>query len=532
MYYQQIDYKPEEILIYLRKSRSDDPLLSVEEVLQRHETILSEWASTHLTAPIPEENIYREIVSGETIEARPEVQKMLKRMESPAVKAVLVVEIQRLSRGDLEDAGRLIKLFRYTNTQVITPQRTYNIDDEYDRDAFERELKRGNEYLEYTKRILSRGRLQSVLEGNYVGSKAPYGWDRGWVTVGKKQCPTLVRNAESDVVVLIFKLCSEDHMSPGAIAKHLDQMGILPRSGKHWNASTIRGILSNPHHNGKVVWDARKTVTTVEDQEILKSRPRNTDGCIIATGRHEALIPDNVFETVQDRLHRHTRESFHKELINPFAGLLYCSCGHAMVYRIYKRPDGSLRSAPRYLCNDSSFCRTGSCTVTELTELVCQILEEHIKAFKVELDQMEDGGTLQKQLEVLTRRKAELEKKEISQWEKYSEEKMPKEVFEFLNRKVLYEKEENQKALDKALAAVPDRTIYEQKIYQFEDAVAALRSGSATAKAKNRILKSCIQRIEYHRGTPKRIKRSSDTLLPVGGRWNSPPIELSVQLKY
>ena len=29
--------------IYLRKSRADDPLLSVEEVLSKHETILDEW---------------------------------------------------------------------------------------------------------------------------------------------------------------------------------------------------------------------------------------------------------------------------------------------------------------------------------------------------------------------------------------------------------------------------------------------------------------------------------------------------------
>lgn len=65
----------------------------------------------------------------------------------------MVVDVQRLSRGDLEDCGRLIKLLRYTGTKVITPQKIYDLDDEYDRDAFERELKRGNEYLEYFKRF-------------------------------------------------------------------------------------------------------------------------------------------------------------------------------------------------------------------------------------------------------------------------------------------------------------------------------------------------------------------------------------------
>ena len=35
-------FTPEEILDYLRKSQSDDPLLTVEEVLQKHESILDE----------------------------------------------------------------------------------------------------------------------------------------------------------------------------------------------------------------------------------------------------------------------------------------------------------------------------------------------------------------------------------------------------------------------------------------------------------------------------------------------------------
>ena len=172
-YLQELNIKPEQILVYLRKSRADDPNLTVEEVLARHETILNEWISRNLSGDVPQENRFREVVSGETISDRPEIQKILKIMESPYVKAILTVEVQRLSRGDLEDAGRLIKLLRYTNTLVITPQKTYDLCDEYDRDAFERELKRGNEFLEYQKKIMGRGRLLSVSQGNYIGSVPP-----------------------------------------------------------------------------------------------------------------------------------------------------------------------------------------------------------------------------------------------------------------------------------------------------------------------------------------------------------------------
>jgi DNA invertase Pin-like site-specific DNA recombinase len=151
------DYKKlftaKEILDYLRKSQSDDPLMTVEEVLQKHETILDEWAEKHLGEKVPEENKFREVISGETLKGRPEINRILRMIESPKYKAVVVVEPQRLTRGDLEDIGKLMKLLKHTNTYVITPPKTYDLRDEYDWDAFERELKRGNDYLEYTKRF-------------------------------------------------------------------------------------------------------------------------------------------------------------------------------------------------------------------------------------------------------------------------------------------------------------------------------------------------------------------------------------------
>ena len=186
-----IGLSPDEILEYLRKSRTDDPLLDVTEVLERHETMLDEWAEKNLGGKVPEENKFREVVSGETIDSRPRLLDLLKKIESPKIKAILIVEVQRLGRPDLEDIGRLSKLFRYTNTLIITPTKTFDLRNEYDREAFERELMRGNEYLEYTKKIMNRGRLLSVQQGNFIGNKAPYGYRKITVTEGKKKCHTL-----------------------------------------------------------------------------------------------------------------------------------------------------------------------------------------------------------------------------------------------------------------------------------------------------------------------------------------------------
>ena len=192
MYREMPHFDPDEILVYLRKSRSDDPTLTVEGVLSKHKSILTEWAEKNLEGPIPEENCYREVISGgESIHSRPEFKKLLKRMESPKIKAVLVVECARLGRPDLEEIGKLSKLFRYTNTYIITPQRIFDLRDEYDREAFEREMMRGNEYLEYTKKILGRGKELSLRQGYYINAVVPYGYERDWVYEGKRKRPSL-----------------------------------------------------------------------------------------------------------------------------------------------------------------------------------------------------------------------------------------------------------------------------------------------------------------------------------------------------
>ena len=65
-------------LMYLRKSRQDDPNETVAEVLAKHETILQEWAKRDLGYEIQEEFIYREVVSGgESIDEREEMRKVI-----------------------------------------------------------------------------------------------------------------------------------------------------------------------------------------------------------------------------------------------------------------------------------------------------------------------------------------------------------------------------------------------------------------------------------------------------------------------
>ena len=276
MYKQYPIFYNYETMEYGRKSRFDDPYLSVDEVLEKHARIIKEYAERHLGGPIPEENKFQEVGSGESIDDRPEMLRLLKAIESPKIKAIIVVDVQRLSRGDLEDAGRLIKLLRYTNTYVITPGKIYDLRDEYDRDAFERELKRGNEYLEYFKKISLRGKLDSVREGNYIGSVPPYGFNRIVKDNGKKVCHTLEeRKDQADIVRLVFEWYCNGDIGVTAICRRLEAMGVkTPGGGDIWRTPMIFSMLENVHYIGCVRWIWCRTIKIIEDQEIKKLRPK------------------------------------------------------------------------------------------------------------------------------------------------------------------------------------------------------------------------------------------------------------------
>lgn len=491
-----------EVLEYGRKSRTDDPLMSVEEVLEKHSKILQEYAERNLGGPIPEENKYKEVVSGESLDSRPEITRMLKTIESPKYKAILIVEVQRLSRGDLEDAGRLIKVLRYTNTYVITPTKIYDLRDEYDRDAFERELKRGNEYLEYYKKIQARGKLASVAEGNYVGSVAPYGFERVKVEDDKKCYFTLKEKPEeANVVRMIFDWYVNEGMGTQNICNRLIKMGIKTKTGKKiWEPSIIFAMLENVHYIGMVRWNWRKTVKIIEDQEIKEKRPKaKVDEYYIFKGKHDGIVSKEIFYKAAEGRGSRSPVRNDMSLKNPFANLVFCAKCNSRCGRKVFEVRGEELAKPRLRCHRQKYCKSGSIRYFEFEEYVLNTLTDCIEDFKMIVDsETDDSVKIYKNLISGLRKKLkELEEKEVAQWEaQYDPEtKMPPHIFKQLNEKLLKEKEEVQQTLDRTLETMPEPVDYKAKILKFTDAVNALKDPDIDAKVKNRYLHDIIDKI-------------------------------------
>jgi len=326
-------------LIYLRKSRKDIEAerAGAGETLARHETeLLSLAKKQNLNIG----DIYREIVSGETISARPKMQRLLSEVETGMWAGVLVMEIERLARGDTKDQGIVAEAFKYGNAKIVTPSKIYDPENEFDEEYFEFGLFMSRREYKTINRRIQRGRIASVQEGKYIASDSPYGYERVKIHNGKGYTLAIVPE-EAEVVRLIFQLYTVglpningtlERLGSYRIARQLDSLHIPARKNNSWSASSVRDILSNPAYMGKVRWQWRREQKKVIDGKIVITRPKNHE-CRLYEGLHEAIISAKVFQ-LADSLRKTKDFNPKKEcfiLQNPLSGLIYCKkCGKLM----------------------------------------------------------------------------------------------------------------------------------------------------------------------------------------------------------
>lgn len=490
----------DEIIIYLRKSRADDPLESIEETLAKHEREIDAYLLKSQGVEVPESLRLREVVSGESLDSRPRMLELLRMVESPKVRAIACVEPERLSRGDYEDIGRLVRILRYSGTIVITPQFTYDLQDERDRDMFIKDLERGNFYYNYVGKIMRRGRDISVSLGHYIAPTAPYGYKKVSYKEGNKKVHTLEPHPdEAPAIKMIFEMYTQG-FGTVAICDKLEEEHLYPRRSKTWKATTITSILKNEHYIGKVRWNRRVNVRTIEDGRTKISRPQAEDYQIV-DGLHPALIDQETWDKAQairamlpPSIKRQT------DLRNPLAGLMRCTCGRMMCWKQVKSK-GKVLGVPRFMCGDIRCRAHSSAEVSEVMEEVIKILETNIEDFDIRIERKEDDGVKRHAEKVarLEKRLEDLKALELRQWDEKTKGGMPGHIFAKLNEQTVKDIEDVSQALEVARHSAPQFIDYQERVTTFRAAVDLLRDPDAPAKEQNRLLKLCIEQITYSR---------------------------------
>lgn len=351
------------VAIYLRKSRAEENAVSLEDTLHRHKETLLEFAkNNHLTIL----KIYEEVVSGESLYARPEMLQLLSEVENGKYDAVLVMDIDRLGRGAMSDQGVILETFKASDTKIITPRKIYDLNNEFDEEYTEFETFIARRELSLIKRRMQRGIQKSLEDGSYIAN-APYGYKK--TKVGKQ--PTLeIYEPEAKFVRLIFDLYVNEGIGVQAISERLTQMGAVSHRSNAFPKTTVLKILRNQVYIGKVVWN-QKTYTKKNGKKIVTYNPPSK--WKIIDGIHPPIIDQELFEKANDILSRKYHPPKNNGILyNPLAGLVVCEkCGKQMVRRKYTTW-GSKQREVNYICT------TKGCTPYERMENVERAIIEHL----------------------------------------------------------------------------------------------------------------------------------------------------------
>lgn len=311
--------------LYLRKSRAD---LDAEargegETLAKHRAALTALAKQRGLLVVRE---YAEIVSGDTIAARPQMQQLLDDVKAGLYAGVIVNDVDRLGRGDSIDQEIIKYTFAASRTLIITPNRDIDPANPTDQDTLDFSMFLARfEYRKIAQR-LREGKARSAAQGNWAVGVAPYGYARQYADGRFFLVPDPV---EAPIVRMVFSMAVNDGLGPTAISYRLSDMGIKSRHNCTFDKQVIRRMLSNKAYIGCVVYGSTRTAKNVDQSGRRSVRLIKSDPMVIHDA-HEPLVPVDVFEQAQKRFSSAPINTGHT-MRNPLSGLVYCvHCGKVM----------------------------------------------------------------------------------------------------------------------------------------------------------------------------------------------------------
>lgn len=469
--------------VYLRKSRMEEGM-DTQEVLQKHRQGLEDCAQRHGLDIV---DVYPEVVSGESLYARPQMLRMLEAVEAGRYDAVLCMDLDRLSRGRMRDQGIILDAFKDTGTLIVTPEKVYNLSDEIDDELAEfKTFMSRREYKIINKR-LRRGLKRSIQDGCYVAN-APYGYKR--VTIDRK--PTLeIFEPEAKFVRMMFDLYAVG-FGCTAVAGQVNAMGARPHRSAEFSRNSVAKILRNPVYIGKVVWDQKSHIkknTRGNQKHITIYNPR--EKWTIVDGLHPAIVDKEVYEKVQEIMEGRYRPAYHDGTVkSSLAGLVKCAkCGGNMQRM-------TMKGEPYLLCQKKGCCASAKFSLVE-AQLLVQ-LEEKLKKIELQKPEVQQDLTpLENALSAVTRelaaagrQKARLhELLELGEYDLPTYRERMAAVMEKLA--ALERRQEEASAnLQKAKSRKP-----EEQAAKIRDVLSAYRGSDAASR--NAMLHSVIEKVFY-----------------------------------
>lgn len=382
--------------LYLRKSRAD---LDAEargegETLAKHRVALTEYARRRGLLIVRE---YAEIVSGDSIAARPQMQALLEDVKAGAYAGVIVNDVDRLGRGDGIDQEIIKYAFAASNTRIITPAKDIDFSNTTDEDLFDFKAFFARTEYKMISRRMAQGRTRSAAAGNWVSGNPPYGYR---VTRQNGAIRLTPDPETAPIVKMIYEWYANGEAGYHLIAQRLAEMGIKsPKTGKPFSPHVIHRMLSNPAYTGRTEYGQHATVSAIEDGRRIKKYVPAKPGIVIAD-THPAIISPEVWQAVRSRsaLAQHRSPvNTNKYLTNPLAGLIVCAqCGAMMQMG---------RSAKRMITCKTPGCTTSAICMDTLESIILDVLRSWCATYAAPMarpepvEKYEQREALQRQLD-------------------------------------------------------------------------------------------------------------------------------------
>src|ERR1051326_5214888 len=312
-----------------------------EQTIESQLAVLRAWAEANGHTIEPEHVFLDEGYSGARLD-RPGLDRLRDAIQDGDVRAVVVLSPDRLARKYVYQV-LLIEEFQRVGCQIVFVHRPIG-DDPSDQLL----LQIQGAIAEYERALLGerfrRGKLQKARSGQYLSSRAPYGYRY----VPKREGVPghlVIDEAEADLVRTMYRWLIDERMSFRQILKRLNFGPHRPRCGRlPWSASTVHHILADPIYSGTAYSNRYRCVPP--------KRPRRTRGphtaeasCRQPRPREDwipiavpAILDPATTQRAQEQLARNALLSFRRN--SHYNYLLRClvscgSCGLAMFGRTY-----------------------------------------------------------------------------------------------------------------------------------------------------------------------------------------------------
>lgn len=416
--------------LYMRLSVEDNDKLESDSIKNQRE-LLRAYAESH-----PELEVVDEYVddgyTGTNFD-RPAFSRIMQDCEAGRINCIVVKDLSRLGRNFIGMGKLMERVFPQKGIRLIAINDNY--DNAKENSAADDVVVPFKNLLNdsYSRDISTKIRSQLAVKcrrGEFIGNYAPYGYQKD----ERNHNHLVVDDYAASVVRDIFQW-RMDGMSAQRIADKLNHSGVLSpseykrlaagtyRSGFHsgekakWQATQIIRILTNEIYLGTMVQGKRQKV----NYKVKKIRYVAPENWIRVRETHEAIITQQLFDTVQEVIKLDTCAGEGQETVHLFSGIVECgSCHQSMVRRM------TSKNGKRYFyLHCSTYKNHGGCTShiiseSKLYDVVLKALQQEIAAISKIEDRLHEIDQIprdQRKIKSFHNQIATLEK----EMEKYTE---------------------------------------------------------------------------------------------------------------